>query len=108
MVTIFHVHASVAWWCFTEFSFFMKNNILCNVRTKRVRETCFLLKVHTNSILASASFILLDFSCYYQEMFCSNVRTGFLYSVTFRQKEKKHNKKIICLLCASCKAAGFK
>ena len=78
---------------FSEFLLFLKNNILCNARTKRVHEKCFNLKARTNFIPNSASFVSLATSYFSANRLCSNVRAD--YFCTLLLEVKTENKSYI-------------
>ena len=82
---------------FIGFFLFLKNKILCNVRTKIVNETDVLLKVRTAYIPNSPSFVSLATSYFSSKRFSSNVRTNYFCTPLFEVRTDIHNKKTITI-----------
>ena len=71
---------------FIGFFLFLKKKILCDVRTKRVHETDFILMLRTNSIPNYYSFVSLSTLYFSSNRFCSNVRTNYFCTPLFEAK----------------------
>ena len=75
------------------FFLFLKKNSLYNIRTKRVYETYFVLKVRMDSIPDSSYFVELATSYFSLNRISLNVCTTLFHSVV-RVKHIIHNRKI--------------